>query len=88
MATYTVVLMREPDGRYSVSVPALPGCLTWGGNLPEALRMAQEAIEAYVGGLRIDGEPVPEDVTRFEVDLGDAMEAVVYRGCCPGAPAS
>ena len=48
MCGYTVVLMREPDGRYSVSVPALPGCLTWGEHLPEALRMAQEAIEAYV----------------------------------------
>ncbi len=88
MHGYTVVLMREPDSRYSVSVPALPGCLTWGENRPEALRMAQEAIAAFVGSLRMDGEDVPEEVTRFEIELGDATEAVVYRGCRPGAPAS
>ncbi len=50
--------------------------------------MAHEAIAAFVGSLRMDGEDVPEDVTRFEVELGDATEAVVYRGCRPGAPAS
>jgi hypothetical protein len=50
--------------------------------------MAQEAIAAFVGSLRMDGEDVPEEVTRFEIELGDATEAVVYRGCRPGAPAS
>jgi predicted RNase H-like HicB family nuclease len=41
--TYTVAVLRESDGRYSVSVPALKGCHTWGDTLPEALSHAQGA---------------------------------------------
>jgi len=26
---YTVLLEKEPDGGYVVSVPALPGCVQW-----------------------------------------------------------
>jgi len=35
--TYTVVLMREEGGGYSVSAPALQGCHTQGDTLAEAL---------------------------------------------------
>jgi predicted RNase H-like HicB family nuclease len=34
---YTVVLVREEVGGYSVHVPALEGCHTEGDTLPEAL---------------------------------------------------
>jgi antitoxin HicB len=61
-ATYTVVLRREEDGRYSVSVPALPGCHTWGETLPQALHMVEEAIEGYLEVLEEDGDPWPADV--------------------------
>ena len=54
--TYHVVAIREEDGRYSVSVPALPGCHTWGHDLAEAARMAEEAIELYLECLQDDGE--------------------------------
>ena len=77
--TYTVVLKREEDGRYSVSVPALKGCHTWGHNLPEALRMAEEAILAYVESLREDGEAPPPDSHQVAFDMGEAREAFVYR---------
>ncbi len=49
--TYTVLL--EPDaesGGFSVSVPALPGCLTQGDTVDEALAMAREAIALYLHG--------------------------------------
>ena len=41
---YTVVLLHEEEGRYAVSVAALPGGHTWGGTFPEARRMADEII--------------------------------------------
>jgi antitoxin HicB len=77
--TYTVVLLHEADGRYSVIVPALPGCATWGDDVPEALRMAEEAILGYLGGLEDLGKPIPPDVAPISVDLGEAREASVYR---------
>ncbi|MDP9364086.1 MAG: type II toxin-antitoxin system HicB family antitoxin, partial [Chloroflexota bacterium] len=37
-----MVIDAEPDGSaYNVSVPALPGCYTWGETFEEAVRMAR-----------------------------------------------
>ena len=59
---YTVILYPEPDeGGYSVIVPALPGCVTQGETLEEAIAMAKDAIRLYVETLRAEGEPVPEE---------------------------
>ena len=44
--TYTVVVSREEDGRYSVVVPALNSLATFGDTMPQALRMV---IPATVG---------------------------------------
>jgi predicted RNase H-like HicB family nuclease len=41
---YTAVFTREEDGRYSVSFPSLPGCVTFGKNLEHAQEMAQEVL--------------------------------------------
>lgn len=43
--TYTVVLQPEPEGGFTVRVPALPEIVTYGADEKEALRMAKEAIE-------------------------------------------
>lgn len=77
--TYTVVLLRERDGRYSVVVPALPGCATWGEDLAQASRMAEEAILAYRDGLEELGREMPRDLVPVAVDLGEASEAIVCR---------
>jgi len=42
---YTAVFTREKDGRYSVSFPALPGCVTFGNDLDHAQEMAQDVLE-------------------------------------------
>jgi predicted RNase H-like HicB family nuclease len=47
--SYRVVLTPDLEaGGYSVEVPELPGCITEGDTLPEARRMAREAIEAWL----------------------------------------
>jgi predicted RNase H-like HicB family nuclease len=77
--TYTVVLYREPDGRYSVSVPALKGCHTEGESLAHAILMAEEVIALYLESLRDRGKSIPEDVETFSMDMGEATEALVCR---------
>lgn len=49
MLKYTVILIPEEEGGYSVEVPALPGCYTQGETREEAISMAKEAIEAVPG---------------------------------------
>lgn len=78
-ATYTVVLMREEDGGYSVSVPALKGCHTQGDDLPEALEMAKDAIQCYLESLEKHGEAIPGDVNIVTFEWDEGTEALVYR---------
>jgi predicted RNase H-like HicB family nuclease len=74
---YTVVLLRDPDGGFVVTVPALPGCVTEGDDLAEALANAAEATQAYVESLLIDGEPVPHDAKDFDLETDEATEILV-----------
>lgn len=59
--TYKVRLKQEPEGGYTVVVSALPGCVTYGESVEEALSMAKEAIEGYISVLEENGESIPDD---------------------------
>ncbi len=43
--TYRIKLQKEPEGGYTVTVPSLPGCISYGDNVDNAISMAKEAIE-------------------------------------------
>jgi predicted RNase H-like HicB family nuclease len=59
---YSVVLIPEPEeGGYSVVVPSLPGCVTQGETIEEAIAMAQDAIAGWILVAEKHGEPVPEE---------------------------
>jgi predicted RNase H-like HicB family nuclease len=57
---YSVVLHKDPQSDYSVTVPDLPGCFSAGNTIDEALSMAREAIECHLEGLLLDGDPIPK----------------------------
>jgi predicted RNase H-like HicB family nuclease len=59
---YTINLRPEPEGGYTVLVPALPEVVTYGETEDEALRMALEAIELALEVRREEGDEVPADV--------------------------
>jgi predicted RNase H-like HicB family nuclease len=56
---YPVVLHKDADSDYGVTVPDLPGCFSAGETIDEALAEVVEAIECHIEGLLIAGEPVP-----------------------------
>lgn len=61
---YTVILEPNyPEEGYTVRVPALPGCITYGRTKEETLERAKEAIEGFIEGLQKAGELVPEEVS-------------------------
>lgn len=43
-----IIFHREQDGRYSVAVPALPGCHSCGDTLEEARANIREAAEGWL----------------------------------------
>lgn len=77
--SYTVILRREPEGGYTVLVPALRGCVTWGRNVVHSLQMAKEAIECYLESLIQDGEPIPEEGPVISFERENLDEGLVFR---------
>jgi len=58
-----VVLEPSDEGGYTVYIPALPGCISEGDSIDEALANIQEAVELYL-------EPV-------ETDIADSQDMIV-----------
>ncbi len=71
---YTVVLQREDDGGYVVSVPALPGCVSQGDTREEALKNIEEAIELYLEDVKAAGESIPVEDGREYVEVTTSVE--------------
>jgi len=66
---YKIMLHKEPEGQYTVTVPALSGCITFGNNVEHAILMAKEAIELYIEELNARGEDIPDDSDTLEYSL-------------------
>ena len=68
MRRYSLLLIPDlEEGGYTVRVPALPGCVTEGDTLEEALDNAREAIQLYLEVVHERGEPIPEDIGPLEL---------------------
>ena len=64
---YAYSILLDPDeetGTYTVTVPALPGVVTQGNSVDDAIAQAREAIQVHIEGLLADGKPVPEERER------------------------
>jgi predicted RNase H-like HicB family nuclease len=78
---YPVVIHKEPDSDYGVTVPDLPGCFSAGATVDEALVEVVEAIECHIEGLLIDEEPIPQpnsiEYHKTNPDFAEGVWAVV-----------
>ena len=52
MYTFKIHLNKEEEGGYMATIPALPGCITQGDDIEEAIGMAKEAIALYLEELK------------------------------------
>lgn len=58
--SYQIVLTPEPEGGFTVMVPSLPGCVTYGENIKQAQDMAKDAIRGYLASLKKHHEAIPQ----------------------------
>lgn len=72
---YNVIFYPEPEGGFTVVVPALPGCVTYGKTLKEARVIVQDAIKGYIASLKKHHEKIPTDESSFisSVDIRTAI---------------
>ena len=57
--SYQINLIPEREGGYTVLVPLLPGCVSYGATIEEATKNAREAIELHLENLAAHKEPIP-----------------------------
>lgn len=57
---YNIIFRPELEGGFTVIVPSLPGCVSYGKNLIEAKKMAIDAIKGYIASLKKHGEEIPK----------------------------
>ncbi|MFH1712789.1 MAG: type II toxin-antitoxin system HicB family antitoxin [Candidatus Jacksonbacteria bacterium] len=75
---YTIILEPCEEGGFTVSVPALPGCITEGDSFQEAIDRAKDAIQGYVMSLLKHNEPIPDEwapliTTAVNIKLPDRL---------------
>jgi antitoxin HicB len=64
--SFRLVFEPEPEGGYTVTVPALPPCITYGATFEEASANAREAIILCLEDMLANGETIPLE-TQFPV---------------------
>jgi predicted RNase H-like HicB family nuclease len=84
MPSYIGLIRKDRDSDFGVDFPDFPGCISAGGSIEEARRMAQEALELHVSGLLEDGEGLPLP-TSLDVIMADPdnSEAVAFLATVP-----
>jgi len=78
---YPAYFRRVASGGYSVDFPDLPGCVSAGDSLEEALIMAREALSLHLYGMTEDGDaiPTPSEPTGLPVEPGTFVAPVEGR---------
>jgi antitoxin HicB len=66
---YSLIFQQEPEGGFTVKVPALQGCISYGETLEEAKKMAEKAIRAYIFSLQKHKEIIPTEKNVFIATL-------------------
>ncbi len=78
---YVVVVHKDEDSDYGVTVPDLAGCFSAGATIDEALTNIVEAIECHLEAMLSAGEKIPSskpiEKHRKNPDYADALWAIV-----------
>jgi excisionase family DNA binding protein len=84
---YEIVISPD-DNMYSMEVPDLPGCFTWGDSIGEVLEKAPDALETHVGACLADGETVPPAVFGHKANDDQTLAVVSFEvtAASVGAP--
>lgn len=73
-ATFTPY--ADGSGQYGVTFVDLPGCVSIGENLEDAIRMGGEALSLHIGAMIGDGETPPRPSSLEEAEKQDRQAAL------------
>jgi Uncharacterized conserved protein len=67
---YPALFHLNDDGSYTITYPDLPGCISEGKSLENALYMAQDALRVWLGYLLDEKEALPASTAIQQVQAG------------------
>jgi len=68
---FTVLIEKNEDRGYTVTVPSLPGCITQGDTWDETITNAKEAIAGHIEALRTLGKQIPMEIpVKVPIEVG------------------
>jgi len=59
---YPVLIHKEADSEYGVTLPDVPGCFTSGKSVRDALKNLQEAVACYYKDENVNTPPEPSNI--------------------------
>lgn len=75
---YPIVVHKDEESGYGVSVPDLPGCFSAGDTLEDAIESAREAVACHLEGLLMDGEAIPPQRSLEAHRVGDSYKDGIW----------
>ncbi len=60
-------LQSEDEGGYTITVPSLPGCISYGETFEKAMEMIKDAMEGWLAVAREEGVPIPDQFETIEL---------------------
>lgn len=66
---FNLIFRPEAEGGFTVLVPSLPGCVSYGETLVEAKEMIHDAIVGYLESAKKHGEKIMSDEEIFMATL-------------------
>lgn len=72
---YKIFLKKELERGFTVLVPSLPGCITYGDTIDEAIEKAKEATKLYIESLKAHGEEITTEENLLEYTLSVDINA-------------
>jgi len=83
MTGYVALVHKDPGTSYGVSFPDVPGCISAGDTLDEALANAAEALAGHLALMRADGDAIPrprsEKAIKADPEFADDLEDALVR---------
>lgn len=68
---YPAVFHTNDDGTYTIIFPDLPGCISEGKSLGNAMKMAEAALAQWIEYLKDNKEEIPASSNLQSVELND-----------------
>ena len=83
MAGYVVLIHKDPGTSYGVSFPDVPGCISAGDTIEEAIENAGEALAGHLALMRADGDAIPAPrsmrVIKADPELAEDLASALVR---------